>query len=289
MRESAAYLCTKMCVAACVCMFKKVPTSERCSFLELLYWTSVIRELMWEKWTKDFSVIALFVSNYKEIQAYIKQTKLPSLNVSSKITMKDCFFLCDNKTTARLLTCPIDCYKSGTAALFNGSPSPSIFLLCKYIIWLSGLWFQCRSINLQVSAWCLRIILAQSRAKGALTLMTPAGCQLCAGQASLGGWMVDSWIAGWAAGWVPGCKETTRSAFWQNTFCTLMLVCENVDVLKMVDMELKRLQRLPASSLSKAESQVLFSKLYVGFFYRCQETQSSTVTVRRFDIMAPSV
>lgn len=92
MRESAAYLCTKMCVAACVCVFKKVPTSARCSVLELLYWTSVIRELMWEKWTKDFRVIALFVSNYKEIQAYIKQTKLPSLNVSSKITMKDCFF-----------------------------------------------------------------------------------------------------------------------------------------------------------------------------------------------------
>lgn len=47
MRESAAYLYKNVC--GCVCVFKKVPTSERCSFLELLYWTSVIRELMWEK------------------------------------------------------------------------------------------------------------------------------------------------------------------------------------------------------------------------------------------------
>lgn len=68
-----------------------------------------------------------------------------------------------------------------------------------------------------------------------------------------------------------------------------MLVCENADVPKMVDAELKALRRLGAPSPSKAESRVLLSKLNAGSFYRCQETQSSTVTVRRFDIMAPTV
>lgn len=139
-----------------------------------------IREVMSEK--IDFKgVIALFVSKYKET-SIIKQTKLPSLNISSKTTMKH-WSLCYNKTTACLLTCPIDSYKSGTAAVFYGwlGIAP-LFLLCKYIIWLSGLWFKCRSINLQVSAWCLQMILAQGRAKGALTLMTPAGCQFWAGQ-----------------------------------------------------------------------------------------------------------
>lgn len=138
------------------------------------------------------------------------------------------------------------------------------------------------------------MILAQRRAKGALTLMTPAGCQFWAGQGRPGwadGW-VDGWLgrpAGCWAGEAESCKETTRSAFWQNTFSTLMPVWENADVLKMVDVRLKGLRRLPAPSLSKAESQVLCSKLNVVSFYRCQEMQSSTVTVKRFDIMAPTV
>lgn len=49
------------------------------------------------------------------------------------------------------------------------------------------------------------MILAQGRAKGALTLMTPAGCQFWAGQGRTGVLAgTDSLKAGWAAGWVLG-------------------------------------------------------------------------------------
>lgn len=85
-------------------------------------------------------------------------------------------------------------------------PPPSIFLLCRYIIWLSGLSFKCRSINLPVSAWCLRLIfgtkLCQRRTNPDDSCRLPVMSR--SGQAQLGRRMVDSWIASWAAGWVEG-------------------------------------------------------------------------------------
>lgn len=180
------------------------------------------------------------------------------------------WFLCYNKTTRCLLTCPIDCYKSEQYKCFMDAsrwpppfPSFSLFLLCKYIIWLSGLWFKCRSINLQVPAWCLHMILAQRHAKGALTLMTPAGCQFWAGLA----WL--AWVgrrpAGYWVGKAESCKETTRSALWQNTSSTLMPICENADVLTMVVVKLKGLRRLPAPPLSKEQSFILKVKCKIFF------------------------
>lgn len=57
---------------------------------------------------------------------------------------------------------------------------------------------------------------------------------------------MDSWLgrpAGRWAGDAESCKRTTttRSALWQDTFSTLMPVCENADALKIVVVNLKGL------------------------------------------------
>lgn len=183
---------------------------------------------------------------HEELLALIK--KQYGRHSTSPLRLNIVFFHC-NETLNAFLTCPIDWYKSvSVTGFYVWLLLASVFLLCKSIFCFSGLRFKCRSINLQVPAWCLQMILAQRRAKGALTLMTPAGCQLWTGlgwpcKLVLDGW-VDSRIAGWAGGWVLGwqgrkLKKNNKVSSFTEHIQHLTAALWNADVLKMVVMKLK--------------------------------------------------
>lgn len=235
---------------------------------------------MWEKWIRDFREPSLSVSNYKEIKAYIIPTKWPSLNISSKITMRDCS-LCDDKTTA---------------AVFIGLPPPSP----KSFSYVS-IWFNCLACGLSIDLWIYKSFWLMRDRFGTKSCQRhtnpddscrlPALC--CSVQAWLG-WYLDGKL-GWSAGARRARQRAVKKQQGQLFFGTKFIKHLNVGLWKCQRCKDGgyRAEWIPTTpsliDIWSGERSFIFKAECWPPFSRCQETQSSAVTVRWLDIMAPSV
>lgn len=114
--ERMLLISVQKCAWLNVCVFEKVPTSESRSFSEISYWNKRT-DVGGKKLTLEESLLFLCQSIKK--QAYSNKLNRHRSIPPLKTTMRR-WSSCYNKTTACLLTCPTDCYKSGTAAEFYG-------------------------------------------------------------------------------------------------------------------------------------------------------------------------
>lgn len=103
---------------------------------------------------------------------------------------------------------------------------------------------------------------------------------------------MDGWIAGWARrlgvrlARQRAVRKQQGQLFGRTHFSTLISACENVDVPNVVDAEPKglRRRRYLAESVERFILKAIRRLLFIG-----AGGKQSTVTVRRFDIMAHSV